>query len=184
METRIHDDGAGTVGGPPGPDRPEMVMLQLAVALADAESWTLAVKGKVLTKVGVPVIAPVEAFRFKPCGREPVVMENVKGDVPPVATSAELNATFNWPTFTGQARDSVGGVTPVTAAPGLTIALESNVTAPVRAKALPTKAAPVVTVTDAWAMMVPSKIEPVPRVAELPTCQKILAACAPPWRIT
>jgi hypothetical protein len=62
--------------------------------------------------------------------------------------------------------------------------LVSSVTAPVRAKALPLSATPVVSVTDAWAMIVPLKIEFVPRVAELPTCQKILAACAPFWRIT
>jgi hypothetical protein len=32
--------------------------------------------------------------------------------------------------------------------------------------------------------MVPLKIVVVPRVAELPTCQKIFLACAPPLRIT
>jgi hypothetical protein len=58
--------------------------------------------------------------------------------------------------------------------------LVSNVTAPVRAKARPSSATPVVSVIEAWAMMVPWKIEFVPRVAELPTCQKMLAACAPP----
>jgi hypothetical protein len=85
--------------------------------------------------------------------------------------------------LSGQASASAGGVPPVYGAPGLTIVLVSNVTAPVRAKALPVSAAPVVTVTDAWAMMVPWKIEYVPRVAELPTCQKTLAAVTPPVRI-
>jgi hypothetical protein len=38
---------------------------------------------------------------------------------------------------------------------------------------------PVVAVIDAWARMVPVKVDPVPRVAELPTCQKTLQAWAP-----
>lgn len=62
--------------------------------------------------------------------------------------------------------------------------MSANVTAPVRAKALPFIAAPVVTVMDASARMVPLKIVLVPRVAELPTCQKTLAAWAPPIRLT
>ena len=32
--------------------------------------------------------------------------------------------------------------------------------------------------------MVPLKLEVVPRVAEVPTCQKMFLACAPPLRIT
>jgi hypothetical protein len=34
------------------------------------------------------------------------------------------------------------------------------------------------------ARMVPLKVVPIPRVAELPTCQKTLEACAPPMRFT
>jgi hypothetical protein len=79
---------------------------------------------------------------------------------------------------------SAVGDPPVNGGPGLTPVLESNVTAPVRAKARPFNAAPVAIETDAWAMMVPAKIEYVPRVAELPTCQKTLAAWAPPMRTT
>ena len=62
--------------------------------------------------------------------------------------------------------------------------MSANVTAPVRASALPLSAAPVVTVMDACARMVPLKIVLVPRVAELPTCQKTLEATAPPIRTT
>ena len=62
--------------------------------------------------------------------------------------------------------------------------MESKVTAPVRANALPFRTAPVVRVMDAWASMVPLKVEPVPRVAELPTCQKTLLAVAPPAKMT
>jgi hypothetical protein len=37
---------------------------------------------------------------------------------------------------------------------------------------------------DVSARMFPLKVEPVPSVAELPTCQKTLQACAPPRRLT
>ena len=62
--------------------------------------------------------------------------------------------------------------------------LVSKVTAPVRASALPFSVAPVVSVTDACAMMVPSNMVLVPRVAELPTCQTTLCDCALPIRST
>ena len=68
-------------------------MLQFAVvvpACEPVESTTLAVKLNVPAWVGVPVIAPVEVFSVKPGGNEPLVMENVYGGTPPVATSAEL----------------------------------------------------------------------------------------------
>jgi len=56
--------------------------------------------------------------------------------------------------------------------------LVSNVTAPFRASALPSNFAPVVTAIDVSASMFPAKTEFVPRVAELPTCQKTLQALA------
>src|SRR5271165_3707766 len=62
--------------------------------------------------------------------------------------------------------------------------LSSNVTAPVRASALPSSVAPVVSVTDAWAIMVPANVVLVPRVAELPTCQYTCSETAPPDRMT
>jgi len=58
------------------------------------------------------------------------------------------------------------------------------VTWPVRASALPCRVAPVFNVIDAWAIMVPTKIEFVPRVAELPTCQNTLLGETPPVRTT
>src|SRR5688572_1482653 len=67
---------------------------------------------------------------------------------------------------------------------GNPIVFESRVTAAVRANRRPSTVAPVVTVIEAIARMFPLKTEPVPRVAELPTCQKTLAALAPPLRIT
>jgi hypothetical protein len=62
---------------------------------------------------------------------------------------------------------------------GTVMVLESSVTAPFRASTLPCSVAPVSRVADVSAMMVPTKLLAVPRVAELPTCQKTLHACAP-----
>src|SRR5665213_2492146 len=61
---------------------------------------------------------------------------------------------------------------------------ESNVTAPFRASALPSRFTPVVSVMDVSAKMFPLNSEFVPSVAELPTCQKTLQALAPLARIT
>ena len=69
-------------------------------------------------------------------------------------------------------------------AEGFVIVLACNDTPAIRANALPSRVAPVVSVMDWSAIMVPLKTEFVPRVAELPTCQKMLAAWAPPARIT
>jgi hypothetical protein len=60
----------------------------------------------------------------------------------------------------------------------------SNVTAPFCANALPCRFTPVVIVIDVNARMFPLNVEYVPRVAELPTCQKMLQAEAPLARIT
>ena len=65
---------------------------------------------------------------------------------------------------------------------GVVTILVSKVTAPFCASALPFSVAPVVTVTDVSAKMLPLNVELVPRVAELPTCQKMLRDCAPPAR--
>src|SRR5438445_7057867 len=67
---------------------------------------------------------------------------------------------------------------------GIVMPLESRLTAAVRANSRPSTVAPVVTVMEAKAKMFPLNTEPVPRVAELPTCQKTLAALAPPLRMT
>ena len=40
--------------------------------------------------VGVPVIAPVEAFSANPVGKVPLVTVQVNGEVPPVEASVEL----------------------------------------------------------------------------------------------
>ena len=62
--------------------------------------------------------------------------------------------------------------------------LESIVTAPLRAKTRPDTLALVFKVMLASASMLPWNIVPVPRVAELPTCQNTLHAEAPLLRRT
>jgi hypothetical protein len=54
--------------------------------------------------------------------------------------------------------------------------LVSKVTAPFRARALPWRVAPVVTVIELRAKMFPANELVVPRVAEVPTCQNTLEA--------
>ena len=67
---------------------------------------------------------------------------------------------------------------------GGTIVSFWRVTAPLRASTRPCTVTPVFTVADVSAMIVPEKSEYEPRVAELPTCQKTLHACAPFSRST
>jgi hypothetical protein len=74
----------------------ETTMLQFAVVVPAAlpvESTTWAVKLNVPEVLGVPVIAPVEVFKVKPAGNEPVVIENVYGATPPEATRLDVYAT-------------------------------------------------------------------------------------------
>lgn len=54
----------------------------------------------------------------------------------------------------------------------LAIVFESMVTAPLRANTRPSTVAPVLRVIDVSAKIFPTKVVLVPRVAELPTCQK------------
>jgi hypothetical protein len=67
---------------------------------------------------------------------------------------------------------------------GTVIVLSSIVTAPPSASARPLMVAPVSSVIEAVARIVPAKLVVVPSVAELPTCQKTLHACAPFSRVT
>jgi len=60
----------------------------------------------------------------------------------------------------------------------------SRVTAPLRARVRPSMVTPVVTLTEVRARIVPTNREPVPRVAELLTCQKTLHALAPLMSVT
>jgi len=69
-----------------------MTMLRLCVAVfvGDSESVTVTVKPIVPTAgpIGLPVMAPVLAFRLSPAGRLPVVTAQVSGETPPAACSA------------------------------------------------------------------------------------------------
>lgn len=65
-----------------------------------------------------------------------------------------------------------------------TIVFAAIVIDPVLASILPSTVAPVFNVMDCMARTVPLNTVVVPKVAELPTCQKILEAKAPPLKIT
>lgn len=67
---------------------------------------------------------------------------------------------------------------------GTVMRLSSSVTAPVCASSRPSTLAPVFSVIEADARIVPTNEVVLPSVAELPTCQKTLQACAPPSRTT
>src|SRR5258706_6519879 len=73
---------------------------------------------------------------------------------------------------------------PPPAAAGLAMASPIRVTPPIRANARPARGAPAAKLIDWFAMILPFMPEPLPIVAELPTCQNTLAACAPPMRMT
>ena len=84
--SRSKEDGAGTLDGV---SDGRIVSPQLLVAEAPVESTTLDVKLKEAPAVGVPVIAPVDAFSVKPGGKLPALIEYVNGPTPPVAVSAD-----------------------------------------------------------------------------------------------
>ena len=67
---------------------------------------------------------------------------------------------------------------------GVVTTLESKLTCPLRASSRPDTVAPVWAVIEVRAITVPSKDVLVARVAELPTCQKTLQACAPLIKLT
>jgi len=67
---------------------------------------------------------------------------------------------------------------------GFVMVSVSNVTAPLLASTRPSTVTPVVTVMEVRARMVPRKLELVPSVAELPTCQKTLQDWAPLIKLT
>jgi hypothetical protein len=78
----------------------------------------------------------------------------------------------------------LGVVVGVVAHVGMVKVLSSRETWPLRASARPATTVPVVTVIEVNAMIVPTKFEFVPSVAELPTCQYTWHAWAPLIRFT
>jgi hypothetical protein len=153
-----------------------MVIPQLLVPALPNESTTLDTSLNAPEVAGVPVIAPVAPLSVSPVGRLPEMIEKPYGGVPPLATSDEEYACPAVPLGNEQLTEGVK----VPEAAGTETEFVSNVTAPVRAKALPFNTAPVVSVMDARAIMVPLMLVCVPSVAELPTCQNTLEAWAPP----
>ncbi len=67
---------------------------------------------------------------------------------------------------------------------GVVMVLSSRLTWPFRANTRPSTVVPVCTDAEVKAKMLPTKVELVPRVAELPTCQNTLQASAPPVSLT
>jgi hypothetical protein len=73
-------------GGGPGAIVIPQVSVTVSVAAMPEESIASAVKLKAPEAVAVPVMAPDAGFRLRPGGNEPPVIENVYGEIPPVAT--------------------------------------------------------------------------------------------------
>lgn len=65
----------------------------VAELAGDEESDTCTVKLDVPAVVGVPVIAPLVAFKLKPAGKVPVVIFQLYGAIPPVAVNVALYIT-------------------------------------------------------------------------------------------
>jgi hypothetical protein len=61
-----------------------IAVASVAVWLAESATWNVRLVTAVV--VGVPVMAPVEAFKDNPPGNEPELTVHVYGVVPPVAT--------------------------------------------------------------------------------------------------
>ena len=100
--------------------------------------------------------------------------------VPPAGAVTVAVKVTGWPATEGLVDDEM--VVPVVAGVvhvARVIVSVSRVTEPLRASARPSRVTPVVIVMDARARMVPRKVELVPSVAELPTCQKTLQADPP-----
>jgi hypothetical protein len=61
-----------------------IVKLAVAVCAGELESVTLTVTEEVPVVVGVPLIAP-EMLSVRPAGKEPELIDQVYGEVPPLA---------------------------------------------------------------------------------------------------
>src|SRR4051812_28970485 len=108
----------------------------------------------------------------------------------PVPTGDGLVSAVVGPDGTVVAGDVVAGVVVAGVVVGGTVAVTgvqlgavkvslSRVTAPLRARARPWTTTALWTVIDVRAKMLPTNTEPVPSVAELPTCQNTLHSVAP-----
>jgi hypothetical protein len=123
----------------------------------------------------------------KPAGNVSVKADVMLADVVFGLLKVRVSVELPPAVIEGSLKDlpSTGGALTGGAAHEETVAVvESSVTAPLSASALPVNVAPVSKVTLARAITVPIKFVPVPRVAELPTCQKTSHRCAPPMSAT
>jgi len=77
-------------------------------AITEAASVAVTVKLAVPVPVGVPEMVPVAAASDNPAGKEPTVMDQVKGVVPPVAASVVLYAAPFVPAGSGDAVEMAG----------------------------------------------------------------------------
>ncbi|PIY50824.1 MAG: hypothetical protein COZ06_07315 [Armatimonadetes bacterium CG_4_10_14_3_um_filter_66_18] len=120
-----------------------------------------------------------------PCCNVKVAPEIVAGSMGSLKVAVRF-ALFATPTlpFAGTVKLTLGGV--LSTGFGIPTLPEKlallSVTAALSAKALPSSVAPASIVTEVNASTVPFMTEVVPKVAEEPTCQKMLAALAPPLR--
>lgn len=107
---------------------------------------------------------------------------------PPAGVDGESMGTEGMAERTGDGTGEEDGagvaVGTVAAQFGAVKVFVSRVTEPFLAKALPSTVDVVVAVIEVKARMFPLKVEAVPNVAELPTCQKTLHALAPLIRFT
>src|SRR6202042_461076 len=163
----------------------------LAALRARWRLWRLAVVFDAIGALGVVVLTPgLETTAPAPgivtAAPLPVV-------VPPVVVPAPVVVVVSPPVIAFSIAAVSCGVV-VSVPPPLPLLLEaqvdvvmvlfSSVTAAVCASSLPWIVAPVFAVMLSAAMIVPTKCVPVPSVAEEPTCQKTLHACAPFMRET
>jgi hypothetical protein len=158
--TRLLPVSAGGVvrGGVPGLVVPTLVVVSGGVLVAVVRDdvveppWVVGTdrRGTPGTLVSAPVV-------FAPVVLAPVVLVPIPVPVAGVLLPALFDPLVEDP----------DGVVQV----GLVMVLSSSVTAPVRASNRPEIVAPVFAVTEASAMTLPTNVELVPSVAELPTCQ-------------
>jgi hypothetical protein len=73
-------------------EAPFTVSSKAAVAVCAVASVTCTVNDTVPAVVGVPEITPVDAARFNPAGKEPELIDQVYGVVPPLACNVIENA--------------------------------------------------------------------------------------------
>lgn len=152
-----------------------LVLVTVGDVVAEAVDVEVDVEGSAVVVVDVEVVVPVAV------GAEVPVLVDVDVEVAvsvgvavEVAVPVAVGAVVSVPVSVDEAV-SVGWVAQ---GPPVNVFV-SRVTEPLRARALPSTVALVAAEIEVSARMFPTNVVPVPRVAELPTCQKTLQPCAP-----